>query len=293
MFFLIYINDLVNSLKSVSFQLYADDTVLYVTDANGRKATKIIQKDLNALAHWCDANKLSLNAKKTKQMIFGTSHQLRKFGGDRLQINGKIIQCVPSFKYLGVTLDPKLSFGLHIKQVKNTVTHKMFMLSKVRCYLNNEALLTVYKSMVLPYFDYVDVVIAGTSLNLLSKLQKLQDKCLKICLNITEKCESNALHNRAKVAKLSDRREMHVNNFVFRLIQNGSLMPAQTRDGTQTRTSSAPYLDVLMPVNDTFKHSLAYFGATQWNTLLASFRKNNSLVSFRNRQECDLKRKVY
>ena len=47
LFFLVYINDLVSSLKHANVQLYADDTVFYITDKSGYLAVKKLQKDLN------------------------------------------------------------------------------------------------------------------------------------------------------------------------------------------------------------------------------------------------------
>ena len=62
LFFLVYINDLVSSLESMSVQMYADDTVFYVSGKDGNRAAKTLQIGLNKLSDWCKANKLYLNA---------------------------------------------------------------------------------------------------------------------------------------------------------------------------------------------------------------------------------------
>ena len=150
-------------------------------------------------------------------MIFGTRQQIKKARGINLHIEGKAIQKVPSFKYLGLVLDPTLSFNQQIKNVANIVTRPR--------YPNNKSMLCIYKSMVLPYFDYTDVVVSNASTFLLGKLQSLQERCLRICLNVHDKNNVNNLHNRAGVAKFGDRREMHVNNFMYReLGRNGHLV---------------------------------------------------------------------
>ena len=141
--------------------------------------------------------------------------QIKKARGINLHIEGKVIQKVPSFKYLGLVLDPTLSFNQQIKNVANIVTHKMFMLTKIRRYFNNKSImLCIFNTMVLQYFDYTDVVVLNASTFLLGKLQSLEERCLRICLNVYDRNNVNDLHNRAGVAKLGDRREMHVDNIV-------------------------------------------------------------------------------
>ena len=262
LFFLVNINDLVSSLKLVSVQMYEDDTVLCVSDKDRITAAKTLQAGLNKLSDWCKANKLSLNAKKTKQMIFGTRQQIKKARGINLHTEGKAIQKVPSSKYLGFVLDPTLSFNQQIKNVAHILTHKMFMLTKIRRYLNNKSMLCIYKSTVLQYFDYVDVVVSNASTFLLGKLQSLQERCLRICLNVHDKNNVNDLHNRAGVVKLGDRREMHVNNFMYHKLGKMDTW-SKKPENIQTRAKAAPCFIVAKPNNETFKRGLHYFGATE------------------------------
>ena len=79
--------------------------------------------------------------------------------------------------------------------------------------------------MVLPYFDYADVVVSNASTFLPGKLQSLQERCLQICLNVHDKNNVNNLHTRAGDSKLGDRLEMNVNNFMYYdLGRNGRLV---------------------------------------------------------------------
>ena len=169
----------------------------------------------------------------------------------------------------------------------------MFVLSKIRRYLNNNAMLSIYRAMVIPSFDYVDVFIVGAGSSLLGKLQKLQEKCLKICLNVRNKCDTDTLHNRAKVAKLSDRRTVHVNNFLFRRKEKGIGLVVTQSQGTQTRARAAPSFEVERPNNETFKRSISYFGVMQWNSLPEKSRNEKCFFSFKALQKYNLKRKVY
>ena len=61
-------------------------------------------------------------------------------------------------KYLGVILDSTLNYNLHVNQVIRTVLHKLTLLSKMKKYLRDDTALNIYKAMLLPYFDYADVI---------------------------------------------------------------------------------------------------------------------------------------
>lgn len=68
--FLIYINDLTKVIAPNMLHLYAADTVLYVSGTKSGAVFAQMQLNLNLLVNWCTMNKLTLNAKKTKSLIF-------------------------------------------------------------------------------------------------------------------------------------------------------------------------------------------------------------------------------
>ena len=68
--FLIYINDLPNATKSLSFFLFADDTNIYFESDDIEKLTKKINNELVKVKKWLDCNKLSLNVNKTNFVMF-------------------------------------------------------------------------------------------------------------------------------------------------------------------------------------------------------------------------------
>ena len=68
--FLIYINDIVNSSKKLDFHLFADDTNMLFADKNLKSLEMTVNRELHLLCQWLDANKLTLNAKKSNYVIF-------------------------------------------------------------------------------------------------------------------------------------------------------------------------------------------------------------------------------
>ena len=76
LFYIIYANDISKIIKHCEISMYADDTVLYISDYNYDTAARKMQDDINSLSTWCLANNIMANTDKTKTMVFGTPHIL-------------------------------------------------------------------------------------------------------------------------------------------------------------------------------------------------------------------------
>ena len=73
--FLIYINDIYNSSKKLSFYLFADDTNLLYADKDLKSLESAINIELQKVCDWLNANKLTINAKKSNFVIFRPSQK--------------------------------------------------------------------------------------------------------------------------------------------------------------------------------------------------------------------------
>ena len=67
--FLIYINDLPNSSKSLKFRIFADNTNIFATSANIHDLEQLVNYEMVNVKVWCDSNKLPINFKKTNFML--------------------------------------------------------------------------------------------------------------------------------------------------------------------------------------------------------------------------------
>ena len=74
LFFLIYINDLPNVSKLLSFYLFADDTNIYYKSHDLVHLQKNMNRKLKKVKKWLDSDRLSLNIGKTNFVIFHSPH---------------------------------------------------------------------------------------------------------------------------------------------------------------------------------------------------------------------------
>ena len=212
LFFLVFINDLDHVLNNCKFKLYADDSDLYHSGLNANEAAVQLQLSLDKFSNWCQINKLTINTKKSKLMTFGSRSKIKKAQNVRIKLAGEYFKKVPTFKYLGLILDPTLNYNHHISYVVKTVLYKLSLLAKLKKYLNDNVALQIYKSMILPYLDYADVIFQSSNSGHgdLEKLQRLQNKCLRLCNSQTRNVNTNRIHKSNKVPFLRDRRKAHL-----------------------------------------------------------------------------------
>ena len=110
----------------------------------------------------------------------GTSQRLSAVNEFKVMINDTSNERVYTFKYLGVLLDPSLTWSDHIDYIANKISSRLGMLRKARKILPKEACITLYNSMILPLFDYCSVVWCTTGKTNLDYLDKLQLRAARI-----------------------------------------------------------------------------------------------------------------
>ena len=112
--FLIYINDLPSVTPIFHMLMYADDTTLYC-NLNGVNSEVKINNELSKISEWLSSNKLSLNIKKTKFMVFHTPQ--RRVNYPVLKLNNVNIERVSQFNFLGVVINSTLKWDKHIAHI--------------------------------------------------------------------------------------------------------------------------------------------------------------------------------
>ena len=114
--FLLYINDIEHCSKLLSFILFADDTNIFYSNSCLKSLNKVIQEEVNKVAEWLNVNKLSLNIKKTKYIIFRSTNKKLKHDV-KVSINNINIEHVKSTTFLGIIIDECLTWNNHISEV--------------------------------------------------------------------------------------------------------------------------------------------------------------------------------
>lgn len=112
--FIIFVNDLPNSVSQSTVDIYADDTTLSTSTVVSDLPViqQRLQHDINKIADWTSDGKIVLNASRTKKSPrnWKTTGKEAPDTNLKLTCNGCEIELITSQKLLGVILDNHLSF---------------------------------------------------------------------------------------------------------------------------------------------------------------------------------------
>ena len=128
--------------------MYADDTVIYYSDSDQVALMETLQTDLNNIVEWLEKGRLILNLSKTKYVLFGTYQRLGKVNDFNIKIGQNVLDKLPMFNYLGVTLDETKTWKEHVATVSEKVNKRLGMLGRIRGCLTLKAAQCVYNTIL-------------------------------------------------------------------------------------------------------------------------------------------------
>lgn len=202
--FLIYINDLHKVISHSEVFHFADDTSLLYENSSLKKLNKNVNHDLSLLSHWLRANKISLNASKTDLIIFRSVKKTVIKKHLDFRISGEKIKPTTSTTYLGVILDQHLSYDKHISNLVPGLTRAVGLLSKIRHYVPQSTLRSIYFSLFHSKLIYgLQIWIHGNK-ELIKKVQTIQNKALRVISFKNYREHSSPLYKKLNILKLSD-----------------------------------------------------------------------------------------
>ena len=133
--FLIYINDLPTTSEKLFSILFADDTsvftehtnlaelsdLLNIEDITSDNKEVVLNNELQHVHSWLSANRLTLNVKKTKYILF-RKHKNSDIGELNLGTYNDAIQSVNEFNFLDLYINSKLNWDTHTKSIGKQVS---------------------------------------------------------------------------------------------------------------------------------------------------------------------------
>ena len=185
-------------MKNVKQYSFADDFAISSSAKYPRAIIKSLNKGLNEYARYCKTWKLKVNESKIEAIFFARGTSRRKLPDRKLNISDNEVEWKNEIKYLGVTLDKRLTFKKHIENrilsaTKTSLCLYSFTSRKSKINLKNKLLL--YKQILRPIFLYAYPTH-------LKKIQVFQNKFLKRILNLPLWHSTSDIHHRTNMIKI-------------------------------------------------------------------------------------------
>jgi hypothetical protein len=218
--FIIYINDIANSSKLFDFIIYEDDTTLSTTleiiieNPNNTDLESKINLELASISDWLKTNKLSLNIKKCKYMIFHTPQ--KRINSLQLKIENISVERVHEFNFLGLMINENLNWKSHINKISNKISRSIGILNKLKYFLPFNAKFFIYNSLILSHLNF-GILAWGYQCDRIVKLQK---RAIRILSLSKYNAHTEPIFKALKLLKINDILKLQILKFYYKFKNN-------------------------------------------------------------------------
>ena len=204
--------------------MFADGTNL---TASGDTITNIevkLNKDLENIHQWLLANKLTLNMDKTEYMIAGSRQRIDKIENDPdIRLGNDNIKRVKETKTLGIIIDDQLKWNTHINNVVAKVSRAIGLIRRMKMFVPQATLISVYNAIVQPHFDYCSLVWDIGNAYSLEKLQKMQNRAARVITGKSYEVRSQSILQELGWQPLVERWKQNKAVFMYK-VKNGNCL---------------------------------------------------------------------
>ena len=274
-----FTNDLRKQLRYCQCICFADNTTIFVRGTNLKFMSQKIKAYLSAITTHFKQHCLTLNIDKTNLMVFSKALDLKI----AIEFNRHIIKQVHSTKFLGIIIDDRLKWDLHVNHVCSKISSGIFSMKCLSNLGTSNVLRYVYLANVQSHILY-SVVTWYPMIS--TKLRKciilLNDRALKISgknkhIPVTETLTKFKLlpldvMSRLELSKLSFR---YTESIVLKRLCNLFNMKHHNYN---TRSENSP----ITPVHGSKLYNSSFLrqAPNTWRTIPPDIKNVKSLKSF-------------
>lgn len=253
--------------------MYADDTAFYIGNTDIDKVRQCLQVDTHNVHDWLNSNKLSLNISKTTSMVICNHQKRRTLESDNLQLMVCDVNIAQSkcTSYLGIELDDRVIFDKQLDKQISKINRSIGVLKRVAKYLPVETRKTLFNTIVLPHYDYCSTVWGGYCDTNVIRLQRTQNRAMRIILNEEPRCHVLPLLKATKFLSVNQRLCYNTSVTMWKVVHGHApdhligMFPLKSTQPRDMVTRSMAKLDV--NVGPAHPRSFRCRGSKAWNNL--------------------------
>ena len=156
-------------------------------------------------------------------------------------------------KFLGITFDSELIFQKHFEEILgrcNTRYHRVRLIVNKKWGPSPSIILQIYKQCARPIFEYGSLSTITTSDTITSKIQRLQNKFIRLALRLPKYISVKLLHHSSGLPYVKDRLLSCATKTLERIFKNPLVEESITLNRVNPTWDSFPTpLSVIHPVS--------------------------------------------
>ena len=158
-------------------------------------------------------NSLFLNPTSENELLKEISKLNPKKSCGADNIGAKVLQLCPRI-YLGLLLDETLNWGDHVNSLCSSLLKYFGIFNQIKNKVNVKIARQIYFAFIYSRIKYGIEVYGHCSATNLNKIQILQNKLMKMLLNMDRLTPTNTLHHNLNILKVQDVFNCNLVNFV-------------------------------------------------------------------------------
>ena len=279
----VFMNDIFHFMEICDLVNYADDNTLSIIRNTIQLVLSALKKDAENAMTWFKDNFMQANPEKFQFMLM-KKYTCKETFPEFIEISGINVQRENEVKLLGITIDEKLRFDMHVDILCKKAARQVNIMHRFKGIFDQKERELVYNTFILSNFNYCPMVWHFCGKVSSKKIERIQERALRFMLNdktstyetLLEKCNyTTLLIRRIKVIAIEVFKSLNnLNPCFMNEMFDVKDIPYNLRD---TNIVLQPKFDKITYGKNTFK----YYGSHIWNLLPNDCKKTTNIEIFK------------
>ena len=208
-------------------------------------------------------------------------------------LDGTELARVKKTKFLGLIIDENLTWKYHIDSVTKRISCNIGVINKLKSFIPEKILYSLFCSLVLPYINYGILVLGGACKIYIDKILKLQKWALRTISNSHYRSHTAPLFVKFNFLNVYDMYKLETGMFMYKYSK--SSLPTGFKNFFITRSEIHDYQTRFKEnyhqtrnTRSFSDHSIRTYGPVLWNSLDKSIKISKSTKHFKNQYKTNL-----
>lgn len=288
--FLLFINDLPQSITESFSGLFCDDT-LVAKDIKSEEDCILLQNDIDKVNEWTNLWGMSFNT--VKCVVMSVTNKRKPLVNNYHFNNMFPVQCLTrkdEIKYLGVTIDNKITFKRHIEEKCINATKILNLLRRNLYGAPKSVKEKAYTACVRPILEYAAFCWSPTSDKMRNRIEMVQHKAAKFVTNIYPRKDHYDEFSISRLIQflqwetLEERRNKLKVTMAYKILNSQVIIPPESLPRVATtrpsRKCAEPQVGVMnqliepLPRTNIISKTFFFSAPKLWNELVTSSQAN-------------------